>query len=97
MGSVAAAYISFKRGLLSTEEFYEIRDMNVGFDLSFLVDGINSQEILHITKSDKKMDAGRVKFILLKGIGKAFIDHTVTDEEMLDAIDFLNADNLEQE
>ena len=97
LGSVAAAYISFKRGLLSTEEFYEIRDMNVGFDLSFMVDGINSQEILRITKSDKKMDAGRVKFILLKGIGKAFIDHTVTDEEMLDAIEFLNADNLEKE
>ena len=97
LGSVAAAYISFKRGLLSTEEFYEIRDMNVGFDLSFLVDGINSQEILRITKSDKKMDAGRVKFILLKGIGKAFIDHTVTDEEMLEAIEFLNADNLEKE
>ena len=97
LGSVAAAYISFKRGLLSTEEFYEIRDMNVGFDLSFLVDGINSQEILRITKSDKKMDAGRVKFILLKGIGKAFIDHTVTDEEMLEAIEFLNAYNLEKE
>lgn len=97
LGTVAAAYISFKRGLLSAEEFYEIRDMNVGFDLSFLVDGINAEEILRITKSDKKMDSGKVKFILLKKIGKAFIDHTVTDEEILEAVAFINAENLEKE
>ena len=28
------------------------------------------------------MEAGRIKFILLKKIGKAVIDHTVTDEEL---------------
>lgn len=97
LGYVAAAYISFKRGLLSAEEFYEIRDMNVGFDLSFLVEDIDSKEILRITKSDKKMDSGKVKFILLEKIGKAFIDRTVTDEEILEAIEFINADNLEGE
>ncbi len=95
LGYVAAAYISYKRGLLSTEEFYEIRDMNVGFDLMFTVDGIDSEEILSYTKSDKKMDGGRVKFVLLKKIGKAFIDTNVTDEEILAAIDFINADKLE--
>ena len=89
LGCVAAAYISFKRGLLSTEEFYEIRDMNVGFDLMFTVDDIDPEEILAITKSDKKMDKGSVKFVLLKKIGKAFIDTTVTDEEILEAIKFI--------
>lgn len=97
LGCVAAAFISHKRGLLSTEELYEIRDMNVGFNLSFLVDKIDSQQILNYTKSDKKMDSGKVKFVLLKKIGKAFIDHTVTDEEILEAIDFINADLLEKE
>lgn len=89
LGSVAAAYISFKRGLLSTEEFYEIRDMNVGFNLMFSVDGIDEKEILAISKSDKKMDGGKVKFILLKKIGKAFIERDVTDEEILEAIRFI--------
>ena len=89
LGCVAAAYISFKRGLLSTEEFYEIRDMNVGFDLLFSVEDIDPQEILTITKSDKKMAQGSVKFVLLKKIGKAFIDTTVTDEEILEAVNFI--------
>lgn len=86
LGTVAAAYISWKKELLSMEEYYEIRDMFVPFYLPISVDGIDPKEILALTKSDKKMDAGTVRFILLKKIGKAIIDTTVTDEEILAAI-----------
>lgn len=95
LGFVAAAYISYKRELLSAEEFFEIRDMNIGFDLMFTVDGIDSEEILNYTKSDKKMDDGKIRFVLLKKIGKAYIDTEVTDAELLEAIDFINADKIE--
>lgn len=86
LGCVAAAYISWKRELLSMEEYYEIRDMFVPFYLPISVDDIDPEEILQLTKSDKKMEAGKVKFVLLKKIGKAVIDKTVTDEEILEAI-----------
>ena len=46
LGTVAAAYISYKRSYLSDEEFYEIRDMNVGFYLPITVDGLKSEDIL---------------------------------------------------
>ena len=92
LGYVAAAHISWKRELLSTEEFFEIRDMNVGFDLPVSFSGLDSKDILDATKLDKKMEAGQIKFILLKGIGRAYIDKTVTDEEILAAVDFLNAE-----
>ena len=32
------------------------------------------------------MEQGHIKFILMDGIGKSFIDTTVTDLELLDAI-----------
>ena len=32
------------------------------------------------------MEAGHIKFVLLKKIGKAVLDSTVTDEEILAAI-----------
>ncbi|MBR5376788.1 MAG: 3-dehydroquinate synthase [Lachnospiraceae bacterium] len=87
LGSIAAAYISYRRGSLSTEEFYEIRDMFLPFFLPItLDDGADPEEILKLTKSDKKMQSGRIRFILLKKVGKACIDTTVTDEEMLDGI-----------
>ena len=90
LGTVAAAYISWKKEMLSMEEFYEIRDMFVPFYLPISVENIDPQEILKLTKSDKKMEAGTIKFILLKKIGKAVIDRTVTDEEILAAIEEIN-------
>lgn len=86
LGAVAAAFISWKKELLTMEEYYEIRDMFVPFYLPISVEGIDPQEILRLTKSDKKMESGKIKFILLKKIGKAVIDRTVTDEEILAAI-----------
>jgi 3-dehydroquinate synthase len=38
------------------------------------------------------MVAGQIKFILLKKLGHAYVDQTVTDQEMLEAVNFLNAD-----
>ena len=86
LGAVAAAYISWKRNMLSMEEYYEIRDMYVPFNLPISIENIEPAEILRLTKSDKKMESGQIKFVLLKKIGKAVLDRTVTDEEILDAI-----------
>ncbi len=86
LGTVAAAYISWKKSFLSMEEYYEIRDMFVPFYLPITVDGIEPETVLGLTKSDKKADGGNIRFVLLKKIGKAVIDTTVTDEEILAAI-----------
>lgn len=86
LGAVAAAYISWKKELLSMEEYYEIRDMFVPFNLPISIEGIDPEEVLRLTKSDKKMESGKIKFVLLKKIGKAVLDSTVTDEELLGAI-----------
>ena len=86
LGTVAAAYVSWKKEMLSMEEYYEIRDMFVPFYLPISIDGIDPQEILKLTKSDKKKQGDSIKFILLKKIGKAVIDTTVTDEEILAAV-----------
>ena len=92
LGCTAAAFISWKRDLLDVDTFYEIRDMFVGFDLPISFDGPSAEEILDATKRDKKMDGGTIRFILLEKLGKAFIDTTVTDREILDAVNFLKAD-----
>lgn len=86
LGMVAAAFISWKRENLSMEEYYEVRDMFVPFHLPISIEDIDPQEILSLTKSDKKMDAGQIKFVLLKKVGKAVIDRSVTDEEILAAV-----------
>ncbi len=91
LGSILASYISFKRNLISAEELDEIEVLFKKFGLIelFKNDMFNEDDINNIvllTKNDKKMQAGKVKFILLDGIGKGFIDKTVTDDEMKDAL-----------
>ena len=90
LGMVAAAYLSWKHNWLSMEEYYEVRDMLVPFNLPISIDNLDTKAILELTKSDKKMEAGQIKFVLLKKVGKAVIDKTVTDEEILNALEEIN-------
>ncbi len=92
LGMIAAAHISWQRQLLSSDEFYEIRDMNVGFGLPASFTGLSPEEILETARYDKKASGGQLRFVLLKKIGKAFTDTTVTDEEILAAIRSIDAD-----
>lgn len=44
------------------------------------------EQVLAATKLDKKMDGGRVKFILLKRAGEAYITRDLTDAQILEGI-----------
>lgn len=87
LGSVAAAYVSYLKGYITLDEFYEIRDMFVAFNLPISVDSLEADEIIAVTKSDKKMEGSYIKFILLQSLGDAIIDTTVTDLELKAAIE----------
>lgn len=86
LGCVVAAYISWKKNLLTMDEYYEIRDMFVPFNLPISIENIDPEDVFALTASDKKMEENHLKFILLKKVGKAIIDTTVTKEEILAGI-----------
>lgn len=90
LGCICAAIISFRRQLISAEECYEIRDMFMPFGLPISIEDIDADRIIELTKSDKKADGSTIKFILLKKVGKAFIDRTVTEAEMRAALNEIN-------
>ena len=90
LGCVAAAFISWKKDFISKDEFYEIRDMFVLFGLPISIDNADLQAITDLTKNDKKMDAGNIRFILLRKTGKAFISDEVTEDDMKAALEELN-------
>ena len=69
------------------DEYYEVRDMFVPFNLPISIEDVTVDNLINITKSDKKMENGQLKFILLKKIGKAIIDKTVTEEELKSGIE----------
>ena len=92
LGCVGAAWLSAKRNLLPQQETEDICKtfQTFGLPINLKHSGLEEQAILEATKSDKKMDAGMIKFILLHKIGEAFVDRTVTDKEILDTVKFLS-------
>ncbi|MEI3472142.1 MAG: hypothetical protein V8Q93_01940 [Blautia faecis] len=83
IGLVAAAAISRERGLLTNGEYEQICHSLELYNLPLYVEGLSPMDILAATKKDKKMEQGQIKFILMDGLGKSFIDKTVTDQELL--------------
>lgn len=86
IGLVAAAYISWKRELLTEEEYNRIREGCLLYELPVSAEGLDEAAVLAATKKDKKMEQGQIKFVLMKGIGNSFIDRSVSDEELLEGI-----------
>ena len=89
VGCVAAMKLSAMRGNITEDEVFYVEKCFENFGLPTRVDGITADDILQISKSDKKMEAGKIKFVLLHEIGNAYVDKTVTDEELLAASSYL--------
>ena len=82
LGILAAYRIGVNRGQLTEQEYQEIFSFLKELGMAVSIDGLSAQEIVAVSKNDKKMEQGKVKFILLEKVGKAYIDRTITDAEM---------------
>ena len=60
------------------------------------VNGLSFEDILTTTKSDKKMDKGHIRFILLQGCGNAVIDTSLSDDDLIEAIKEICKENKEE-
>lgn len=80
LGMIAALNISKDKGYISASEYDEVLDMFNAFGFKLSVDGISADDVVKVSKNDKKMDAGMIKFILLDRIGNAYIDKSLSDD-----------------
>lgn len=87
LGMIAALEISKNRGILTAQECEAAYEMFEMYEFPMTVSGISIDDIIKVSKSDKKMDANVIKFILLDKIGNAYIDRTVTEDEMKKALE----------
>ena len=93
LGMKAAAYLSKKLGYLSGEDISEMLSVFASFGLPVSLPlEEDSREILQATKSDKKMAGKQIKFIILTAVGTAQIYREFTDEDLLEAIDYMKSD-----
>lgn len=89
LGIVAASYISYKLGNISADELANIEETLSHFGMMTRVAGYDANEVLQTTKLDKKMVGNKVKFILLKTPGDAYIYKDLTDDQILAGISYI--------
>lgn len=91
LGTVCASYISYKNETITKEELTKIEQLMQLYSLPIRLKHFEhtQKEILDATKKDKKMEAGKVKFILLQSIGEAYVTKELTDEQIRMGISYL--------
>ena len=86
IGSILASIISYNKSYLSKDNLMRIVELYDYFEFPKLPENMNIDDIIEITKNDKKMSGGHIKFILINNIGEAYIDNEVTDNDMKQAL-----------
>lgn len=86
LGMTAAGYISVNRGMISREDYGTLINMIKTLNLPTKISNLEAKRIIEVSKSDKKMDAGQIRFILLDKMGNAVITSDVTDDEMTESL-----------
>ena len=77
IGMVAAGRISNKMGMLSKNELYRMKDVIEKAGLVTKVPEVDIAQLINIMKHDKKVLAGKIRFVLLNSIGKAIMSDIV--------------------
>ncbi|MDD4371221.1 MAG: 3-dehydroquinate synthase [Anaerostipes sp.] len=83
IGCQMAMELSFEKGNISKEDVEKSKELFEAFDLFKDIHRLSGEDVVQATKSDKKMEGNIIKFILLHQVGDAYIDRTVTDDEMM--------------
>jgi 3-dehydroquinate synthase len=81
IGMMAAAKISLRLGYINEEDVNQLEELIRVADLPVKLpdfDRAKKEKLLELIKHDKKVLDGKIRFVLLKTIGKAFISDKVT-------------------
>lgn len=77
---ILESYISMIKKLISNEEYLEIKSTIKSIFEEINFNKIDIQSIIDLLIHDKKNEKGKIKFVLLDGIGKFKIEQVVENE-----------------
>jgi 3-dehydroquinate synthase len=83
---MVAARIAEKLGMIDAELVDRQRRVLESYGLPVIASGLNVDELIDATKSDKKSRGGTIRWVLLEGAGKATTRSDVPDEVVREAI-----------
>lgn len=91
IGMVAESYIAYKQGKLSKADYFEIELIITEKFPLFHFEETEIEEIVQLTKNDKKNESNKINCTLLNKIGEGEINCEVKEEEIRNALVYLNS------
>jgi 3-dehydroquinate synthase len=90
LGLRAAVFLSRRHAGLAEEPAEAILDLLEKFQLPLVLDpAITTERVLHKMGRDKKFEAGKIRFVLLRAPGDAYLGDEVTAADLEEAIEHL--------
>lgn len=91
IGMVAALKICADIKKITDEELNEAVELIKLFNLPVSTQLDNIDVIYDSILNDKKMDSGKIKFVLLNKIGQAYLERELTKEQIVKGIEYVNS------
>ena len=88
-GTMLAAELSRRMGLLDARSVDRARRLLERAGLPVVAPGLGAARYLELMGHDKKVQSGRIRFVLLRGIGEAFVSADVPGGELASLLDEL--------
>lgn len=90
LGIRAALHLSEKHANLAREDSTALLTLLAAFRLPLVLpESITTAQIMEKLGRDKKFDQGAIRFVLLRGLGDAFVSSDVTSDDILEAVEAL--------
>ncbi|MCD8390789.1 MAG: 3-dehydroquinate synthase [Firmicutes bacterium] len=89
IGMIGAAYISYKRGLITKSELLRIENILAKYGFKIRAELPENDKVYALMKKDKKSIDGVLKFVLPAGIGEVIQTRDVTKAEIYGALDYI--------
>ena len=87
-GMICESYLSYKTGLLSSQELDEIRTYILSIFGTVDLDTLELDTFYEFMKQDKKNLNSKIKATFLNGIGDVSINHSISIEEVRNALSY---------
>lgn len=87
LGTISALKLSSIKGYISTDDVQMGVQIMQKFELPTTVNNLKKEDVVETTSLDKKMDSGTINFVLLKEIGNAILNKSITPNDMFDSLE----------
>ena len=92
LGISAALDLSVEKAGLPLDQAKKVRAALSAFDLPLqLPQDVSSEALMNAVRTDKKFDAGSVRFVLTRSLGSAFVSKEITEDDVRRVIRNLKA------